>query len=156
MKNLKLICAVSVLLICTVSANAQETPPVTEPNYNKPKLFASLPENIKVNINSLKELLKASNGEAVASDFGNDASFSISGQVVSTASKYNNTIQSVVIRSSNLNGASLTFTRIINEDGSISYTGRIISFEHGDAYELRQKDGNYEFVKRKFQEIMNE
>jgi hypothetical protein len=145
------------LLIGAVSANAQETAPLTEPNYKKPQLFTSLPENIKVNVDNLKVLLKSSTGDAVASDLGDGSAFDFNGQVVSTATKHNNTIKSVVIRSSNYNGASLTISQLTNEDGSISYTGRIISFNHGDVFELqKQPDGNYAFVKKKFYDLVNE
>lgn len=157
MRNLKPLCAAIMLLIGAVSANAQETAPLTEPNYKKLQLFTSLPENIKVNVNNLKELLKSSTGDAVASDLGDGSAFDFNGQVVSTATKYNNTIKSVVIRSSNYNGASLTISQLTNEDGSISYTGRIISFNHGDVFELqKQSDGNYAFVKKKFYDLVNE
>src|SRR5512138_454238 len=109
MRNLKPLCAAIVLLVCAVSSNAQETAPIREPNYKKPELFGSLPQNIKVNIQSLKELLKTSSGDAVSSEVGNaGASFRCSGQVVSTANKFNNTIKSVVIRLNNYNGAHLT------------------------------------------------
>lgn len=157
MRNLKTLCAAIVLLICAVNSNAQETAPITEPNYKKPQLFGSLPQNIKVNIQSLKELLKTSNGDAIASDVGNaETALRFNGQVVSIASKYNNTLKSVVVRLNNYNGARLTFSQVINEDGTTSYTGRIISFEHADAYELQLKDGNYQFVKKKFYDLVNE
>jgi hypothetical protein len=157
MRNLKPLCAAIMLLIGAVSANAQETAPLTEPNYKKPQLFTSLPENIKVNVDNLKALLKSSTGDAVASDLGDGSAFDFNGQVVSTATKHNNTIKSVVIRSSNYNGASLTISQLTNEDGSISYTGRIISFSHGDVFELqKQPDGNYAFVKKKFYDLVNE
>ncbi|TMI61740.1 MAG: hypothetical protein E6H07_17730 [Bacteroidetes bacterium] len=158
MRNLKPLCAAIMLLIGAVSSNAQETaPPLTEPNYKKPQLFTSLPENIKVNVDNLKVLLKSSTGDAVASDLGNVSAFDFNGQVVSTASTQNNMIKSVVIRSSNYSGASLTISQITNEDGSISYTGRIISFNHGDLFELKQQpDGTYAFVKKKFYDLVNE
>jgi hypothetical protein len=157
MRNLKPLCAAIMLLIGAVSANAQETAPLTEPNYKKPQLFTSLPENIKVNVENLKVLLKSSTGDAVVSDLGDGYAFDFNGQVVSTASKQNNTIKSVVIRSSNYNGASLTISQVTNEDGSISFIGRIISFNHGDVYELqKQPDESYAFVKKKFYDLVNE
>ena len=157
MRNLKPLCAAIMLLIGAVSSNAQETAPFSEPNYKKPLLFTSLPENIKVNVDNLKVLLKSSTGDAVASDLGKSSAFDFNGQVVSTASNHNNMIKSVVIRSSNYSGASLTISQITNEDGSISYTGRIISFSHGDLFELKQQpDGSYSFVKRKFYDLVNE
>ena len=156
MRNLKPLMAAIMLFVCSVCSYSQDAPVPREPNYNKPELFASLPENIKVDINRLKSLLNYSIGDAISSNLTSENTFAFTGQVVSTASKYNNTIQSVVIRSANYNGASLIFTRITNEDGSTGFTGRILSFEHGDAYELQQKDGNYEFVKKKFHQIVNE
>ena len=157
MRNLKPLCVAIMLFIGAVKSNAQETAS-REPNYKKPQLFGSFPDNIKVNIQSLKELLKSSNGEAVASDFGNSgSSFRFNGQIVSTASKNNNTIKSVVIRSSNFNGACLTFTQRTNDDGTVSYIGRIMSFDHADVYELQQKeDGSYAFVKKKLYDLVNE
>jgi hypothetical protein len=156
MRNLKPLCAAIMLLIGAVSAKSQETAPLTEPNYKKAKLFSSLPEKIKVNINNLKELLKLNNGEATASNLGGDSEFAFNGQVVSTASKYNNTIKSVVVRSSNFIGANLTFTQVTDEDGTIRFIGRIISFEHGDVFELKETNGQYEFVKKKFHDLVNE
>jgi len=157
MRNLKPLCAAIMLLIGAVSSNAQETAPLTEPNYKKPQLFTSLPENIKVNVDNLKVLLKSSTGDAVVSDLGNGSAFDFNGQVVSTASIHNNMIKSVVIRSSNYSGASLTISQITNVDGSISYVGRIISFNHGDLFELKQQpDGTYAFVKKKFYDLVNE
>ncbi len=156
MRNLKPLMAAIMLFLCSVYSYSQDAPVPREPNYHKPELFASLPENIKVDINTLKGLLNYSIGDAISSNLTSENTFAFTGQVVSTASKYNNTIQSVVIRSANYNGASLIFTRITNEDGSTGFTGRILSFEHGDAYELQQKDGNYEFVKKKFHQIVNE
>jgi hypothetical protein len=156
MRNLKPLCAAIMLLIGAVSAKSQETAPLTEPNYKKAHLFSSLPGNIKVSINNLKELLKMNNGEAIASNLGDGSEFTFNGQVVSTASKYNNTIKSVVVRSSNFIGASLTFSQVTDEDGTIRFTGRIISFEHGDVFELKEINGQYEFVKKKFHDLVNE
>ncbi len=82
--------------------------------------------------------------------------FKLEGQVVSVVSKYNNSIQSVVINTSNFNGARLTFSRIKKQDGSVIYSGRIVSFEHGDLFQLINKDGEFVLVKRNFNELVNE
>jgi hypothetical protein len=156
MRNLKPLVAAIMLSVSSVCSYSQDAAPVSEPNYNKPQLFSALPDNIKVDINSLKSLLTTSVGDAVTSSLTLENSFVFSGQVISTANKYNSSIQSVVVRSSNFNGAGLTFTRYTKEDGSTGYSGRIISFEHGDAYELRLIDGTYLFVKKKFHELVNE
>lgn len=164
MRNLKPLMAAILLSVSSVCAYSQDAAPVSEPNYNKPHLFSNLPDNIKVNINSLKHLLTTSVGDAISSNLRDENAsnpigedpFVFNGQVISTANKYNNKMQSVVIRSANFNGAGLIFTRFTNEDGTTGYSGRIISFEHGDAYELQLIDGNYQFVKKKFHQLVNE
>ena len=164
MRNLKPLVAAILLSVSSVCSFSQDAAPVREPNYNKPQLFSGLPDNIKVNINALKHLLTTSVGEAVSTDLRDERSadlktespFVFTGQVISTANKFNNSLTSVVIRSANFNGAGLIFTRFTNEDGTTGYSGRIISFEHGDAYELQLINGDYHFVKKKFHQLINE
>lgn len=147
-----LACACMAVSLCT---SAQENAvPLNEPDYNKPKLFASLPEILTVNINSLTDALTMEVGNTVTLSL--NSSFRFQGEIVSIARKYENRIQSVVIRSSNFAGATLTFTRAINEDGSINYSGRIMSMQHGDLYELQERSGQYSLVKKKFYDLINE
>jgi hypothetical protein len=78
------------------------------------------------------------------------------GVVSSVASKFDNTLLSVVIRSTNFASSALSFSRITKEDGTYSYVGRIISFQHGDAYEITLENGQYYFVKKGFYDLVNE
>jgi len=164
MRNLRPLVAAILLSISSVCSYSQDATPVSEPNYNKPLLFSDLPDNIKVNINALKHLLTTSVGEAVSTDLREERTtnskvespFVFTGQVISTANKNNNAFQSVVIRSANLIKAGLTFIQYKKEDGTFGYTGHIISFDHGDAFELQLIDGSYQFVKKKFHQLVNE
>ncbi len=157
MKNLRLsgIC-LSLLLMCAV-ATAQEKPiPINEPDYNKPLLFADLPEKIPVDATYLKSLLNNEMGKDVQVRMAaNQKTTFFNGRIVSTATR-NNKNSSVVLRSSNFNGASLTITESANPDGSTSFSGRIISFGHGDLFELQSENGQYYFIKRKFYDLINE
>ena len=65
-------------------------------------------------------------------------------------------MNSVVIRSTNYNGATLTISKTMNADETISYSGRIISFQSGDLFELQNKDGHLTLVKRNFYDLVNE
>jgi hypothetical protein len=84
------------------------------------------------------------------------STFRFTGKVVSAVSKYQNSIVSIVVRSTNFAGASLTISKITNEDGTITYRGRIISRQHGDLYELKQVNNNYVLIKRKYYDLVNE
>jgi hypothetical protein len=125
------------------------------PDGSKPKLFQSLPGNISINTDNLNTLLNTPVGHDVSMNLSDNSQFQFQGQVISASSKENN-IQTVVIRSTNYNGARLTLSKINNEDGTISYSGRILSFQHGDLLELKNQNGHYILVKRKFNDLVNE
>jgi hypothetical protein len=153
MKNLaKGFICLSLIFICLLS-NAQ-APPVREPDMNRPSLFQSLPNKISCRISDLSVLLESEIGKAVSFSLVNNLSFQ--GVVSSVASKFDNTLLSVVVRSTNFPGAALSFSRITKEDGTYSYVGRIISFQHGDAYEINLENGQYYFVKKGFYDLVNE
>ena len=153
MKNLiKGAICLSIFFVC-LGVKAQK-PPVREPDNNRPKLFQNLPEKINCKINELTPLLELETGKPVSFLFTNNTYFR--GIVSSVASHSENSLVSVVIRSTNFPGAALSFSRIIKEDGTVSYNGRIISFQHGDAYEINQENGRYFFVKKGFYDLVNE
>ncbi len=153
MKNLlKGIMCLPVFFVC-LQTNAQ-TPPVREPDMNRPSLFQNLPEKISCRINDLSALLESEIGRNISFLFAGNLNFE--GVVSSVASKFDNTLQSVVVRSTNFPGAALSFSKIKNEDGTFSYVGRILSFQHGDAYEISVENGQYFFVKKGFYDLVNE
>jgi hypothetical protein len=153
MKNLAkgMIC-LSVFLV-SIKLSAQN-PPVREPDMNRPSLFQNLPEKITCRINDLSALLQSEIGRTVSFSFAENTVFQ--GVVSSVANKFENTLQSVVIRSTNFPGAALSFSKLTKEDGTISYVGRIISFQHGDAYEITMENGQYFFIKKGFYDLVNE
>jgi hypothetical protein len=155
MKNLvKGFIFLSVIFI-GVKLNAQNPPvPVREPDMNRPSLFQNLPEKISCRVNDLAALLQSEVGQTISFSFTNSINFQ--GTVSSVATKFENTLQSVVIRSTNFPGAALSFSKLIKDDGTVSYIGRIISFQHGDAYEITNENGQYYFVKKDFYDLVNE
>jgi hypothetical protein len=156
MKNLRtfLLCACITAYGFCASAQAPSIP-INEPNPNKPRLFSALPDNIVVNSDLFTTLLNTPIGNNIIIPINTAARFQ--GLVASVISKYENSMQTVTIRLTNYPGANLTLTKTINsEDGSLVYTGRIISLEHGDLYELQNQNGEYSFTKKKFYELINE
>lgn len=157
MKNLRTaaLCVSAMLLnLCSFAQN--EKPPVTEPDYNKPRLFDNLPKTVPVNLVDLTTLLSSPIGSKTSIGLSAASNIKFEGEVVSTASKYGNSIQSVVIRSSNFNGAQLTFSRTTSAEGVVSYVGRIISFQHGDLFELQNQNGVFVLVKKNYHDLINE
>jgi hypothetical protein len=127
-----------------------------ETDYNKPKLFTSLPDQILLDKKILSDLFLAETGKEITLGFEDKTIPEFAGKLISVASKYENKLQSIVVRSSNFNGATLTLSSTTMADGTINYTGRIISFQHGDAFELQKKNDEYYFVKKNLYELVNE
>lgn len=157
MKNLCALFSCIVVMQFGFVASAQNRAiPINEPDQNKPRLFENLPDRIPVTEDALNSLLNAGIGRPASIPLTKETNASFDGEVVSLASKYENKIQSVVIRSEQFNGASLTISKILNDDGSYSYRGRIISFKHGDVYELQNGAEGLALVKRNYYDLVNE
>jgi hypothetical protein len=159
MKNLKLAGLGLAMILCG-AVSAQEIP-LNEPNYNKPLLFADLPDKIPVEAAYLKNVLTNSGTP------GKDVQFKLAdgkagskisqfnGKVISVAAKETGA-NSIIVRSSNFNGATLSISEVKLEDGTMAFRGHIISMQHGDLFELELIEGQYYFVKRKFHDLINE
>jgi hypothetical protein len=154
MKNPQLPCICLLVLFACVNAPAQTTIPVNEPDLNKPRLFTHLPDRIPVDITLLKNLLKAGPGKDVSLRLGDNDASSFNGKVISVADDQN--IHSVVIRSGNFNGATLTLSSSTQPNGAVKFTGRIISLQHGDLYELQSQNEQYILIKKNFYDLINE
>jgi len=156
MKNLVIGALSACMLLCCLASSSQaiqkKTLPVNEPDYNKPKLFADLPERIDFNPSNFSNLFELKVGESVNLRISSD--FNFSGQVVSKSNALSSA--SVVIRSTNRLGARLIFTRITDQNDPVKYLGRIISMQHGDSYEIVSEDNQYYFKKKGIYELMTE
>ena len=157
MRNLSItVLSVCCMFCCLCSSSQTAHPsgkiPLNEPDNNKPKLFADLPDQIQFNPNDLSHLFGLKVGESVTVPIS--AEFTFSGQVVSKAEEPKSS--SVVIRSTNRAGARLVFTKVIDVDNSTKYIGRIISLQHGDSFEIVSENNQYYFKKKGLYDLMNE
>jgi hypothetical protein len=148
---------ISTIFSCiTILTQAQEKSiPINEPNYNKPKLFQNLPDRIAVDASTLENLFTLDVNHAASI---NTAGIQIQGNVSSKNSISNDVTQSstIIIGLTNYPGANFTLTKTSRPDGTINYAGRIISFQHGDLFELQNQKGNWVLVKRNYYELINE
>lgn len=158
MKNYRIHALTLAFILAAGISNAQQSSLAPARTATKPELFTQLPSRIPVTATDLETLI-SSNTET-----GRDASQSLSGkntatfagQVVSTASQHDNRVRSIVIRSSYFNGASFSLTAVTDEDGNVKYQGRIVSFKHGDVYELELNDNQYVLVKKDIRRLLQD
>ena len=145
-------------IFCCATGFAQNRATINEPDYNKPTLFTNFPDKIPVDSNELKSLFShtATKGKEVHVRFMDRKLPGFNGKIISATSKYNNTLHSVVVSSTRFNGATLTVSASTTTDGTVRYSGRIVSFQHGDLYVLQKEEEKYFLIKKKFHELVNE
>jgi hypothetical protein len=156
MKNLSITVLSACIVFCSLTSSAQaispKAVPLNEPDYNKPKLFADLPDKVDFNPNNFLNLFVLQVGQSVNVPIS--STFNFSGQVVSKSNADRSS--SVVIRSTNRPGARLIFTKVTGENDSVTYLGRIISMQHGDSYEIVSDNNQYYFKKKGIYDLMTE
>ena len=135
------------LLLCLTTAvsNAQTT---------KPNLFAAYPQRIDVSETIFQNAFTSSKGQAVAIALGSTLVFK--GTVVANEFKYAN-LQSITIKSPEFDDAFLSISKIINDDKTVTYTGRILNSKAADGYEIkRDAAGNYKLLKFESNRILQD
>lgn len=149
--------SLSFIFCCTISF-AQDRVVLRESDHNKPSLFTNFPDKIPVDLSELKNLFgnTAARGKEVNLQFIDKKLPGFNGKIISATSKYNNTLRSVVVGSTHFNGATLTFSSSTTTDGTVRYSGRIVSFQHADLFVLENQNGEYFLIKKKFHELINE
>lgn len=157
MKNLRTPVLCACLMLCSLFSMSQvQKVPVNEPDYNRPKLFNNLPEKIPFNPESILSLQNKQTGANISISLSDEKQIPFDGTLLSFASLNEGKVQSIVIKSTNYNGATFSMSKVINENGSTTYTGRLMSFQHGDLYVLQQSEGRYMLVKKNFYDLVNE
>ena len=146
------------ILCCTLCQAQEDKVQLREPDTNKPALFAELPDRIPIDITELKNLVSpvAAKGDQSSCKFLDRKLPGFNGKIISATTKYNSSLRSVVVNSTRFNGATLTVSSFTASDGTTRYSGRIVSFEHGDLYVLQQENGQYFLIKKKFHELVTE
>ncbi|MFL5740658.1 MAG: hypothetical protein ACJ75B_10605 [Flavisolibacter sp.] len=155
MKNLKAIVMGFLFTSLCASAGAQDKKiPLNEPDRSKPRLFSDLPQKMTLDLKIVQPLLAYQMGSAVNLQLTDH--FLFQGQVVSRSGSSSDSVISVVVRSSNRPGSTLTLTRIIDPKGNIQFHGRIISPANGDAFEITGEKGQYMLEKKNLYDLMSE
>jgi hypothetical protein len=157
MKFLKTSALGVLLSVCMLQVAAQQDTkklPISQYDYNKPKLFKDLPDRINVPLKNFDNVFDFEVGKSVDLPFASN--FQFSGTVVSKAEDVASNVKSIVIKSTNKVGATLALSRMINPDNTITYRGRIMSFKHGDAYEIANENGSYYLVKKGLYDLYEE
>lgn len=120
----------------------------------KPKMFAHLPTSIAISETLLRTFFTLNRNQETVLDFS--AQFSFPCRVISNETKYAN-LQTVIVRSPMFGNAIFQVSKILNEDRSISYTGRILNERAFDGFVLKKADGGtYQLQKFETDQVLDE
>lgn len=140
--------------LCYVHSAAQQPSFANESVYNKPKIFADLPSKMQLSLPMLESLLGDEVGKKVSFSIGQG--FQFNGVVVSKSDAADTQIKTVVVKATNRQGVTFTFTQLANTDGTFSYGGRMLSFKHGDAFDIVEEAGKLVLVKKELHHLFDE
>lgn len=154
MNVLKTMAVFALLFTFRANVSAQQAIPINEPDRNKPHLFNDQPQKMAVRLDDIDASLNEAVGNHVVIHIANG--FVVQGTVVSKSDASDPNVKSIVVKSTNRQGATCTLTKIANSDGTVSYRGRIISMRHGDAFELSNENGSYQLSKKNLYDLVNE
>lgn len=158
MKNIR----IPMLCLCIVTfqlcVTAQESHPLApKTDLNKPKIFNALPERIKVSLVALDALIEKQTGNTTSVETLMDNQvLRFEGSILFSVNDVQSKLKSIMLQLPSFGGARFTLTQLTHADGTKEYAGRILSFQHGDAYILEKHKDDYYLIKKNFYDLVNE
>jgi hypothetical protein len=145
-------CIFSMLFI--LFSQGQGNSPVKEPDYNKPKMFADLPEVMNINTSELESLIALPMGGSIQSVLAD--AFPLKGIVVSRSGDATTSVRSIVIRLINRPGSTFCISQVKTDDGQVKFIGRVMSMNNSDAFEIAKLNDQYVLRKKHLYDLVNE
>ena len=139
--------ALSLLLVLQFSIlSAQALPEFTKQQPEKTKLFERIPTRFAVVTSAFEKIFSFKVNEKVVLPLG--ANTFLEGTVTEKVQQ-SAQVTSVNIIASNYQGALFTISRIAITGQPVTYTGRLVSMKHGDAFTLSMQGNELVFAKQK-------
>ena len=115
-------------------------------SQSKKLLFSRYPPNIACTEAQLSKLFNADKGQQVSLKLSDN--FKLEGPVFNKTSKYNNTLQTLVVQLPAFNNMLLAISKRAAANNQTVYIGHLYNSESADGYQLQQQGRNtYQFVK---------
>lgn len=147
MKTLQKLVAVFLLLVISTTINAQTQ------TSSKPYLFSKVAKKLPASISELDKAFSTSEGSIIKMRM-NELVFE--GTVTSSIKRYDN-LFTVIIKSSSEKNTVFAISKRINDDKTVTYTGRIINEKYADGFELVQEaNGHYAMSKIQTEELLQD
>jgi hypothetical protein len=123
---------------------AQSKLPLRQELPNKSPLFSKLPQKVAASKLHIDRLFSIADSGHIKIPLSDNNFFE--GVVLEKVRKNQNVV-SMNVKITNYEGAMLTVSKIVNDDQTVNYVGRIVSIKHGDVYMLTFEDNKFYFTK---------
>jgi hypothetical protein len=123
---------------------AQSKLPVHQSLPSKSPLFSKLPQKVSASKLHIDRLFSIADSGHIKIPLADNNLFE--GVVLEKVRKNPNVV-SMNVKLTNYDGAMLTVSKIVNDDQTVNYVGRIVSIKHGDVYMLTFEDNKFYFTK---------
>ena len=122
-------------------------------SQSKKAFFSRYPSNINCAEAQLCKLFNAEKGQQVSLMLSDN--FKLEGLVSNKISKYNNTLQTLVVQLPAFNNMLMAVSKRTTANNQTVYIGHLYNHESVDGYQLRQQENNtYQFVKIETEKIL--
>lgn len=139
--------------LCAISASAQLVAHTKDATPRKPELFHDLPQQLDVPLQTVAPLLQKEVGENVSVLL--KTGFLFRAVVVSKSAAAEKRYQTIVLKGTD-RPASMMVTAAHAADGTVHYSGRILSLNHRDAFEITEASGRLVLEKKDLADLVTE
>lgn len=117
-------------------------------------VFSNYPNNAIIPLDVLEKTMKSQTGETIKFPITEKVAFQ--GKVVSNEYKYSN-LQTMIIRGDQHNKTLFQLSKIINDDKTVLFSGRIINSETAEVFEIKKDaKGDYHLQKIGLDKILQD
>jgi hypothetical protein len=119
---------------------------IAQSNVKKPAAFNNFPKISYCPASTLANLFSIDQGQTAILEFGENKV--LEGRIINKISKYNNTLQTIVIQISAFGNSILSISKRKEKDNSDVFVGHLYNNNFADGFHLKPgKNNQYELVK---------
>jgi hypothetical protein len=119
---------------------------IAQSNLKKPTAFNAFPKIMYCSTASIANLFSIEQGQAAKIDFGENKL--LEGKIINKISKYNNTLQTIVIQIPAYGNSILSISKRKEKDNNDVFIGHLFNNNFADGFQLKPGKANqYELIK---------
>jgi hypothetical protein len=126
---------------------------IAQTNIKKPSAFNDFPKIVYCPASTIANLFSIAQGQSAKIEFGENKV--LEGRIINKISKYNNTLQTIVIQIPAYGNSILSISKRKENDNSTVFIGHLFNNNFADGFQLKPgKNNQYELVKTSTEQVL--